>query len=294
MESRSPGVWLGLVVLYVVWGSTYLGIHVLLQTTPPFLVAGARFVMAGLAMLLYARIAGLQLPNRAQWKASAILGVLFFVGGNGGVVLSQMRMQSGIAALLVAMVPMWIAIIEAAMGIRPHPLRIAGVLLGMVGIGWLVGPGAADGVDPLGFASLIASTIAWATGTVLSRELDQPPVAGVGAQMLCGGLSLLVLGAFTGEIGHLGLRAWGWPELGAFAWLLGVGSLLGFTLYQWLLRHAGSSLTSTYAFVNPIVAVILGWLLAGEHVGARVIASGALIVAAVALIVIAPRPETRA
>jgi drug/metabolite transporter (DMT)-like permease len=282
-----------LVVLYVLWGSTYIAIRVLVVTAPPFLMASLRFAVAGAVLLAAARLRGEAWPSPKQWGFAGILGALFFLGGNGGVVWSETRVPSGVAALLVAMVPMWIALIEAVLGQRPRPLRIVGLLLGMVGVAILVGPGADDAgrVDPLGFLALVISSLCWSSGTVLSRRLAMPGAAMTsGAEMLAGCVTLGIAGLGSGELAEVPTMVIGVPEVAAFAWLLVAGSLVGFTVYHWLLKASNPAIASTYAFVNPIVAMLIGWF-AGEALGPRVLVAGVAIVGAVALVVLSQRAE---
>jgi drug/metabolite transporter (DMT)-like permease len=281
-------------IVYVVWGSTYLAIRYAIETLPPFLMAGARFIVAGL--IVYAWVAwreGAPRPTAAEWKQSAIVGAFLLLGGNGAVVWAEQRVPSGIAALLVATLALWMVGLEWARpnGTRPTLPVIGGVLLGLVGVGILVGPQqlvGGDAVDPMGAIALIAASLSWAIGSLASRSPRMPRSVMLGAatQMLAGGTMLLVAGALRGEATNIRWEAMSAESIAAFAYLVVFGSLVGFTAYIWLLGHVSAASASTYAYVNPVVAVLLGWAIAGEPVGGRTLAAGAVIVLAVALITV--------
>lgn len=273
-------------LLYVLWGSTYLAIRVTLEVFPPFLMAGVRFLIAGGALYAWGRARGGAPATPRQWALATGLGALFFVGGNGGVVWAETRVPSGVAALLIAMVPMWIAALEAAFfGVRPTAGRAVGLVVGLIGVALIVGPGEDGGqIDPLGALALVGSALAWATGTLVSRRVELPgdAITGSGMQMLGGGVLLTALGLLAGEQ-HVPVALTA-RAAAAFLWLLFAGSLVGFTLYQWLLRVSTPAVASTYAYVNPAVAVVLGALFADEVVSPRLGVAGLLITIAVALI----------
>ncbi len=277
--------------VYVVWGSTYLAIRFAIETLPPFLMAGARFLASGAALYAWTRAGGAPRPTRLHWRETAVVGAFLLVGGNGGVAWAEQRVPSGLAALLVATVPLWMVLLEwwRSGGVRPGWRTWAGIATGFLGLGILVGPaellggGAADGV---GAAALVLASILWAVGSVYSRRaaLPESPLQATGMEMLAGGALLVLVGSAVGEWGRLDPGAVSGRSLLALAYLVVFGSGLGFTAYVWLLKHVEVAKVSTYAYVNPVVAVFLGWLLAGEAVTARTLAAAAVIVVAVAFI----------
>jgi drug/metabolite transporter (DMT)-like permease len=276
--------------VYLVWGSTYLAILFALETLPPFLMAGTRFVVAGTAMYLWVRARGAPRPTAANWRATAVVGAFLLLGGNGGVVWAEQRVASGLTALLVATVPLWMVLLEwRGGGARPTGRVWAGIVVGFAGLGILVGPAELLGggaADPAGAAVLVLASILWAAGSVYSRRapLPESPLLGTGMEMLAGGALLLAAGTLAGEWGRVELAAVSARSALALLYLILFGSLVGFTAYVWLLRHVEVAKVSTYAYVNPVVAVLLGWALAGEALTARTGAAAAVIVAAVAVI----------
>jgi drug/metabolite transporter (DMT)-like permease len=283
-------------ILYIVWGSTYLAIRVAVVTIPPLLGSGIRFVIAGsILYLVTGRQCGGQIklvqPTRAQWRDAAIIGACLLGGGNGLLSIGEVTVASGIAALIIGTMPMWVALIgRLAFGMRIDRLTVAGIALGLLGVAILVGPAGDIGqLDPLGVAVLLGSPILWALGSLYSRGASHPerPLLGVAMQMLCGGTLLVCLGVATGEAGSLRADQVSPASVEALVYLIGVGSLIGYSSYGWLLRVAPLSLISTYAYVNPVVAVILGSVILGEPLTPRTIAAAAIIVVAVSLIVTA-------
>lgn len=278
-----------LAIVYVVWGSTYLGIALTLESMPPLLHAGVRFVLAGAILLWLTRRASTgPRPDRSQWKAALLTGTLMLAVGNGGVSWGQQHVASGVAALVIATIPLWVVVLDRLFfGARLPLLAVAGVVVGFGGIALLASPGSSEGLPLGGTAALLAAAVAWSTGTLLSRgqRLTVPPLEGAGMQMLCGGAGLILAGLATGELadvrpGEITLRS-----TLALVYLIVFGSLVAFSAYAWLLRNAQTSLVATYAYVNPVVAVVLGWLVLGETVSARTLVAGALILGAVALTV---------
>ncbi len=277
--------------VYVVWGSTYLAIRFAVQTIPPFLMAGVRFVIAGALLYTWVRLRGAPRPTRSQWRATAIVGALLLLGGNGGVVWAEQHVPSGITALLVATVPLWMVLFEwfRPGGSRPRLAVIGGVVLGLAGMALLVQPGSPAGggaADPVGAAVLIAASVSWAWGSLWSRQADLPavPLLATAMEMMAGGVLLLATGALTGELGRLAPRAISLPSAASLGYLVIFGSLVGFTAYTWLLRVASPAAVSTYAYVNPVVAVVLGWAIASEPITPRTLSAAAVIIGAVALI----------
>jgi len=276
--------------IYVIWGSTYLAIRFAIETMPPLLMAGIRFLVAG--GLLYGWIAvrgEARRPTREQWSAAALLGVLFFLGGNGGVSWAEQSVPSGLAALLVATIPFWIVTIQWMRGqARPSARILTGVAAGFAGVGLLVagkGPGA--GVDPVGAVVLIFATFCWAYGSVISSRLPHPSshLQSGAMQMLAGGAALCLVGLLTGEGARVHPAAVSGRSWLAFGYLIFAGSIVGFSAYNWLLHATTTARVGTYAFVNPAVAVFLGWALAGEPVGPNTLLAGAFILSGVLLII---------
>jgi drug/metabolite transporter (DMT)-like permease len=282
---------LAFAAVYLVWGSTYLAILYAIESIPPFLMAATRFLVAGGVLYLWARLTGGTRPTKAQWVATAITGILMLAVGNGAVTWSEQRIPSGLAALFVATVALWMVLLEFLRknGTRPTRLSIIGLLLGFGGVALLVGPAAltnARDVDVLAALVLIGASLSWAAGSVYSRVLARPASAalGSGMQMLAGGIVLAIVGVSSGEVGQLDIAAVTTRSMLSVAYLIVFGSLVGFTAYAWLLRVCTPAAVATYAYVNPMVAMLLGWLIAGEEFGPRMIVAAAIILSGVALI----------
>ncbi len=294
---RDGRVWLGLLTLYVVWGSTYLGIAIAVETIPPFLMAGIRFLTAGLILLAWSMAREGRTfvpPTRREWRDSAIVGALLIGGGMGLVAFGEQTVPSGITALLIAMMPVWVAVLgRVFLGERLPRLAVVGIVVGFVGVAFLVGPSAFGGqgaLEPIGLLAILISPIAWASGSLFAShraELPRRPLVATGVQMLVGGALLLVVGVVTGEVGELRLGAISPGSFAALVYLTVVGSLVAYTTYGWMLRVAPLPFVSTYAYVNPVIAVILGFVIAGEVIEPRTIVAGGIIVAAVAMIITA-------
>jgi drug/metabolite transporter (DMT)-like permease len=297
--SRAPTrrllLWTGLLVLYVVWGSTYLGISVAVRTIPPFFMAAARFALAG-GILLAWSIARegrtFAPPSRREWRDSIIVGALLLGTGMGFVSLGEKTVPSGITALLIGMMPVWIAVFgRLFLGERLPTIAMIGIAIGFGGVAILAGPSAFGGsgaLEPFGLAAIIISPMSWAAGSLFASHraiLPSRPLVATGAQMLAGSVVLVVLGMLHGELTQLHLETIAPDSLVAFAYLTVIGSLLAFTTYGWLLRVAPLPLVATYAYVNPVVAVFLGAVILHEPIEPRTLVAGAVIVTAVALIV---------
>jgi drug/metabolite transporter (DMT)-like permease len=276
--------------VYIVWGSTYLFIRFAVETLPPFLMAGVRFAVAGLILYLWARLRGAPAPTRTEARAAAIGGLFLLLGGNGAVVWAEQRVPSSVTALLVATVPLWMVLLDwlRPEGARPRAAIFAGLGLGLVGLALLVGRGAfgGQGADPVGAAVLVVGSILWATGSLYVGRNPRPPSAMItnAVQMLAGGVALLAVGSMAGELGRLDLAAASTRSLLSVLYLIIAGSLIGFTAYTYLLQESTPAKVSTYAYVNPVVAVFLGWAFAGEHVTTRTLIAAAVILAGVAII----------
>jgi drug/metabolite transporter (DMT)-like permease len=293
-------------IVYVVWGSTYFAIAVADRTLPPLLMLAVRFALAG--GLLYGWSAwrgdlASARPGRREWLAAALVGGLLLFVDTGGVAWAEQRVASGLTALLIATVPLFTAVLDRTFfGVRLSPAALAGIAAGLLGVALLVGQSAH--VNPLGAAVILGAGLAWAVGSAYARvaPLPKAPFLSAAMQMLCAAVLLAVAGTAMGETGRVHPAAISPGSLAAFAFLVVFGSIVAFTAYGWLLRSgAPSVLVSTYAYVNPGVAVLLGWLFAGEAVGGRELAAGAVILASVGMLVFArhspqeeaePLPET--
>ncbi len=284
------GVLLGLLVLYVVWGSTYLAIRFGLETIPPFVMSGLRYGCAGAILLAFAKVRGAPGIEARDFVPAFTCGALLLLCGNGGVVWSEQRISSGLAALLVATEPLFIVLLRAAPPERHAPggRALFGTVLGLSGVALLLGPARLGGqsIDLLGAGAVLFAAFAWALGSLLSRRFAPAasPLQATALQMLAGGVLLLAASAATGEWGRFSFAQVSARSLAAVLYLMIFGSLIGYTIYVWLLRVADPSRVSTYAFVNPVVAVFLGWALADEAVTLRMLVAAAVIVAAVVLI----------
>jgi drug/metabolite transporter (DMT)-like permease len=282
------------VAVYVIWGSTYLAIRFAVQTLPPLLMASARFVIAGVIVLLWARFRdGATWPTRVEWRVGLISGTLLLLGGNGGVSWAEQRVPSGIAALLVAVVPVFMVLLEWIRpgGTRPTASVFAGVGLGLAGLAMLVGPDAlrgGSGSDAVGALVLVLASLAWAAGSLYTKFAPKSSsgTMATGTQMLTGGLALLAAAVVAGEPAQLDLAHASTRSLVAFLYLLTFGSLIGFTAYVYLLAHTTAAKASTYAYVNPVVAVLLGWAIGHETVTSRTVLAAAVILAGVAIITV--------
>ena len=299
--ASSFSIWAAMLAIYIVWGSTYLAIRFAIETLPPFLMASTRFLTAGSILYIFRRLRGDPAPARIEWRSATIVGILLLVGGNGGVVWAEQFVESGVAALLVGSAPLWMVVLDTLLPGQAHLARrstdrrsrwlsTAGVLFGFLGIGLLVSPssltGLAGQVDPLGAVVLTAAAFSWASGSLYSRgaRLPSSPLLGTGMEMLAGGAGLLLLGTLTGEWARVDLQGVTTRSIVSLGYLILFGSLVGFAAYTWLLRVAPTALVSTYAYVNPLVAILLGNLLAQEPLSARVLIATAVILGAVAII----------
>jgi drug/metabolite transporter (DMT)-like permease len=300
----TPAVWGALVTVYILWGSTYLAIREAIDTMPPFLMASVRFLVAG--GLLYAVAVGRgdrvgDRPRWPQWRSAIVVGGLLLVGGNGGVVWSEQHIPSGVTALLVATIPLWMVVIGVAgFGERVRVQEAVGVAIGFAGIVLLVaGSPSTNGtghLDLAGAGAALFAALCWATGSLYSRRAPLPsrPLVSTAMQMLAGGALLAVVGVASGELSDVHLSRISLSSTLGLAYLIVFGSLVAFSAYVWLLRNARISLIATYAYVNPIVAVFLGWAFLSEPIRGVTLLAGAVIVVAVALIVSARRPPSAA
>jgi drug/metabolite transporter (DMT)-like permease len=299
--------------LYLIWGSTYLGIRFSIETIPPLLMAGARFVLAGMIMYAVAWSQGSLLrrsgceggigeSNWRNWRTSLVIGASLLLGGNGGVTISEKYIESGLAALIVAIVPIYIVLLGWLTGMapRPTPVMWMGLAGGFLGVGTLFGPGlhvhSTPGRNPaIGISILLVTSFIWSAGSLYSRVAKHAasPFLTAAQQMICGGILLLVAGIITGELPRFHPGSVSLLSLGSFIYLVLIGAVVGYTAYIWLLRHCDPAKVATYAYVNPIVAVLLGTLFAGETVTVRTLIAAALIIGSVALIITAQQLRAR-
>lgn len=285
-------VWTSLIALYIVWGSTYLAIRFAVQTIPPFLMAGTRFLISALILYIWRRAAGDPAPTRRQWRSAIIIGLLLLLGGNGLVSWAEQHVASGIAALVIASIPLWMVLVDALRpsGVRPDWKVMLGLLIGFGGIALLVsgsnGAASAQGTNWLGIGVLLVAAFLWSIGSIYTRSADMPEssLMGTAAEMFAGTVGLFLTATLTGEWGQLSLAAVSLQSLLGLIYLIIFGSLVGFVSYGWLLRNAPVSLVSTYAYVNPVVAIFLGAWLGSEKLTPAIVLSALIIIGSVVVI----------
>lgn len=293
MPTTKPPLWqviAAFAAVYIVWSSSYLGIRVAMETLPPFLISGVRMTGAGLLLYIIARRGGAGKPTMAQWRSGAVLGFLMFFVANGCLMMGQKTVASGMAATLYATVPLWFALLGWLwLGEkRPSGRVIVGLVMGLVGIGLLVGLGGAKegALDPVGSLLVLISAASWAVGSLLSRRVDMPqsPFLGAAMNLFCGGLMLMAASLLTGEPAHVEWAAVSFRSVAAVVYLAVGSSVIAFGSYMWLLTKVTPNQLGTYAYVNPVLAVFLGWVLVGEPLTARTLVAAAVIIGAVFLI----------
>ena len=288
--ASSLRIWTALWIVYIVWGSTYLAIRVVVETIPPLLAAGARFGIAGavmIAVLALRRGLAAVRPTRAQLGGAALVGLLL-PGANAVVSVAEQEVPSSIAALLIGSVPLWVILLRAATGDRVSLRGAASVLVGFAGVALLVQPGEQSGdATVLGLLACVGAALMWASGSFASPRLSLPrdPLASVGWQMLLGGVAITLVALAIGEAGDVDVEAFSARSLLALAYLVVFGSWVAYTAYAWLLQNAPISKVATYAYVNPVVAIFLGWIVLDEVVTSTTIVGATVIVASVALVV---------
>lgn len=297
MPKSKIAIILAFAALYVIWGSTYLAILFAIQSIPPLLMAGTRFLLAGIILYAGARISGEPSSPRIEWRTALIVGACLLLGGNGGVTLAEQYVPSGIAALIVATVPIYIAVLSWLFGMakRPSAMTWAGLAGGFLGVGVLIGPAlrfSNTGESPhawIGMTILLCSSLIWSAGSLYSRTARNAPspFLAAGQQMLCGGTLLLIAGIATGELRHFDPGQITTQSLGAFVYLVLIGGIIGYASYAWLLRYCDPAKVATYAYINPIVAVLLGAIFAHETLSLRTAVAAALIIGSVALVITA-------
>lgn len=277
--------------VYLIWGSTYLGIRIAIDSIPPLLMSGGRFLIAGLVLYPVMRLAGAAPPTAIEWRHATMIGALLLLAGNGGVSWAEQTVPTNMVALLIAATPLWINLVDwlRPEGRRPRALVLVGLALGFVGVGFIVwskNPLGQSIVNPAGAGVLLFASVCWAVGSVWSRHVPRSDSAllTVAMQMIAGGLLLLVAGAGLGETQSLNWRAITTASAYAFFFLTIFGSLVGFTAYVWLLQVSTPQRVSTYAYVNPLIAVVLGWVVLDEALPQGALIAGGLIIAAVVAI----------
>jgi drug/metabolite transporter (DMT)-like permease len=285
-------VWLAMLAIYVIWGSTYLGIRFAIESIPPFLHAGMRFFISAALILGWRFLAGDERPTLRQWRDASIVGLFLLLGGNGLVSWAEQTVDSGIAALIVGTVPLWLTLFEALRpgGVKPGWQAVVGLLIGFGGIFILINPetlaNAAFRVDLLGAGALVLATILWAVGSIYAKTAQVPKSAFMftGMQMASASVGLLLVSALNGEMASFDIRAVTMTSWMGLIYLILFGSLVAFVAYGWLLRNAPISLVSTYGYVNPLVAIFLGAWLANEVLTWRVFVAALVIISAVVMI----------
>jgi drug/metabolite transporter (DMT)-like permease len=281
-HSAGSRVAIALAAVYLIWGSTYLGIRLALEGGfPPFLLGGIRFIIAGALMFGVLRWRGVPMPTSPQWRNAAVMGSLLLLLGNGMVNLAETTVPSGIAAVAVASAPLWMGVFAAMRGDRPTRLEWVGLGIGFLGVVWL-NAGSSLLTAPRGLIALLMASLAWSFGSIWSRGRDLPsPFMTAAAQMLCGGVAMCIVGTVLGERFHGMPTASG---LGAFSYLVVFGSIIGFSAYVWLLHHVRPALAGSYAYVNPAIAVVLGVWIAHERFGMHeLVAMGVILLGVIAI-----------
>jgi drug/metabolite transporter (DMT)-like permease len=296
MEPSRLKVLSAFLAIYLIWGSTYLAIRFGVATIPPFLMAGVRFLIAGSLLFAWELRRGSAMPTLVQWRSAAIVGGLLLLVGNGGVTWAEQSIPSGVTALLISTSPFWFVVLDWLLfrGARPTGQIVLGLAVGLFGVVLLIGPDRilqGGGFSIAGILALMISTFSWAAGSLYSRRASMPPspFMATAAEMLTGGVLLLLFSAVLGEPFRLDPATVTGTSLLALAYLLVFGSLVGFTAYVWLLRFSTPARVSTYAYVNPVIAVVLGWTLGGEEMSGRMVVAALIIVAGVVLIVMRRR-----
>ncbi len=282
--------------VYLIWGSTYLAIRWVIETMPPFLMAAVRFITAGIILLAIVCYKNPERPTWRHWRSASVIGGLLLLGGNGGVVWAEQFVPSGMAALLIASVPLWMVLLDWIWNKKkpPHSAVFIGIALGFLGVGFLVYPHSNGmSLNPKGAVIVLLAAISWSIGSIYSRRADLPrsTFLATAMEMICGGTLLLIAGFMNGEMSMLKINLFSARSVWALAYLAVFGSLIALTAYVWLLRVVPAANVATYAFVNPIVAVFLGWALAHEHLQGHTFIAAILIIGAVFLVTMYQKKE---
>lgn len=293
--TKQAKVIIAFALVYVLWGSTYLAIRFAIGTIPPFLMVGTRFMIAGTALYIFARLRGGPKPTAIQWRNTAIAGGSLLMIGNGLLSWAELRVPSGLAALIVAIIPLWMVVFDWMLGgPRPGRYAVLGIILGLLGVGLLVGPGK-GAVDPVGAFAVIVASIGWTAGTLFARRVDIPKstLLTTGMEMIAGGIIDIAVGLMTGEGAQVHLAAISRESILGLIYLIIFGSWIGYSAYTYLVTAVTPAQLGTYAYVNPCIALLLGWLIAGETIGPRTLVAMGIIIAAVILLTLKPaqRPE---
>lgn len=291
-------IWAALGAVYLIWGSTYLAIRFAIETMPPFLMAGVRFLIAGAVLFAIRRLLGDRRPTWAEWRSTGIVGLFLLFGGNGCVVFAEQWVPSSLTALLIATTPLWIVLLDWLRpgGQRPGGRALLGVVIGFIGVALLIRPGtlAVGGGEALiGALVIVLGALLWAAGSLYARSAVLPasPLLGTAMEMLIGGAGLLILGTALGQWTQVSPAAFSAKSAAALGYLIVFGAWIAFSAYAWLLRNAPMPLVATYAYVNPIVAIFLGNLLAGEPITPRTLLAAAIILGAIVLTTTASRQK---
>jgi drug/metabolite transporter (DMT)-like permease len=288
-RATALGIWTALSAMYLIWGSTYLAIRFTVETMPPFLSAAARFIISGAFLYLWRRAAGDPAPTKLEWRNASIIGVLLLVGGNGGVVWAAQYIPSSLAALLVATVPLWMVLFDTVRrgGERPGANALVGILIGFCGAALLIGWTAGDATPQsfYGALAVVFASFLWAIGSVYGKTSDLPasPLVTTGIEMLVGGTVQILVASIFGEFGRLDLALVSSRSVLAWTYLTLIGPI-AFVAYAWLLRVAPIPLVATYSYVNPLVALTLGYFLGKEIITPRILLAAGLIIGSVVLV----------
>ena len=287
---KQTAIWVAMVTIYIVWGSTYFAIRIADKTIPPLYMASVRFLIAGTILFIYRLLSGDPFPTKLEWRSARTIGLFLLLGGNGGVVWAEQRVPSSLAALIVGAVPIWMVLMDIIKhrGRKPNGRVLGGIILGFSGIMLLFWPGGsneANRIDPTASLVLIGSSISWAFGSLYSRNAKLPisPLMGTSMEMLAGGFGLLLFGTILGETRQLNFHTISTSSLAGLIYLIIFGSLVGFVAYTWLLRVAPISLVSTYAYVNPLVAIIIGYIFGNETFTSRTLIAAGIILGSVVM-----------
>jgi drug/metabolite transporter (DMT)-like permease len=288
----STRAWIALIAVYIVWGSTYLAILFTVETIPPFLSAGIRFVVSGAVLYAFCRLKGDTAPRKMEWRSAVIIGLLLLLGGNGGLVWAEQRIPSGVASLFIATTPLWMVLIDSVRpnGVRANRMTWLGVIIGFFGIALLANPWQphtnTQALDPLGMVVLVLAALFWSIGSLYSRKASLPSssLMGTGMEMLAGSVGLFAFSGVIGEWSTFDPSAVSTRSIASLVYLIIFGSFIGFVAYTWLLRNAPTHIVSTYAYVNPVVALLLGSFVAHESLDTQDIISALIILSGVILI----------